>query len=86
MDPDGHPEKGHENRQLRESNPEQGRLLELEVELEQSKDEVAHLTERLVDVSCLEQQLSEALPQGSNSDRSYKPEVLRQTSRRVRHN
>ena len=53
-----------ENRRLRESNPDQEKLLELEADLEQSKDEIAHLAERLEDVPRLEQQLSEALQQG----------------------
>ena len=49
-DPDGYPEEGNgpaENRHLCESNPVQEKLLELKVELEQSKLEIAHLTERL---------------------------------------
>ena len=53
-----------ENRRLRESNPDQEKLLELEAELEQNKLEIAHLTERLEELSRLEQQLSEALEQG----------------------
>ena len=53
-----------ENRRLREGNPDQEKLLELEAELEQSKEEIAHLTERLGQLPCLEQQLSEALAQG----------------------
>ena len=53
-----------ENLRLRDSNPDQERLLELEAELEQSKEEISHLTERLEDVPRLEQQLSEALQQG----------------------
>ena len=47
---DIYPEEGNgpaENRRLRESNPVQEKLLELKVELEQSKLEIAHLTERL---------------------------------------
>ena len=53
-----------ENRRLRESNPDQERLMQLEAELEQSRGKITHLTERLEDVPCLEQQLSEALRQG----------------------
>ena len=53
-----------ENRRLREGNPDQEKLLELEAELEQSKEEIAHLTERLGELPRLEQQLSEALAQG----------------------
>ena len=53
-----------ENRRLRESNPDQEKLLELEAELEQSKLEIAHLTERMEELPRLEQQLSEALEQG----------------------
>ena len=44
-----------ENLRLRDSNPDQERLLELEAELEQSKEEISHLTERLEDVPRLEQ-------------------------------
>lgn len=39
-----------ENRRLREGNPDQEWLLELEAELEQSRAEITHLTERLEDV------------------------------------
>ena len=53
-----------ENRRLREGNPDQEKLLELEAELEKSKEEIAHLTEQLGQLPCLEQQLSEALAQG----------------------
>ena len=53
-----------ENRRLREGNPDQEKLLELEAELKQSKEEIAHLTEQLGQLPCLEQQLSEALAQG----------------------
>ena len=53
-----------ENRRLREGNPDQEKLLELETELRQSKEEIAHLTEQLGQLPCLEQQLSEALAQG----------------------
>ena len=53
-----------EKRRLREGDPDQEKLLELEAELEQSKEEIAHLTERLGQLPCLEQQLSEALVQG----------------------
>lgn len=44
-------------------NPNQERLMKLETELEQSWDEITHLTERLEDIPRLEQQLSEALQQ-----------------------
>ena len=53
-----------ENRRLREGNPDQEKLLELEAELKQNKEEIAHLTEQLGQLPCLEQQLSEALAQG----------------------
>ena len=47
-----------ENRRLRESNRDQAAMVDLEAELERSKEDTVHLTEQL---GCLEQKLSAAL-------------------------
>ena len=52
-----------ENRKLKAAHPDQATLVELEAELIRSKEETAHLTERLGEVPKLEQQLTEALQQ-----------------------
>ena len=47
-----------ENRRLRQSNLDQAAMVDLEAELERSKEDTVHLTEQL---GCLKQKLSAAL-------------------------
>ena len=57
-------EKGQlevENRRLRESNPEQEAMVNLEAELNQSKEEIEQLTEQLGEIPRLVKQLRDAL-------------------------